>query len=1089
MSRGIPIIAGGRGGRFPRPSAPAISGITELSVGETTAVIAWTTDIAGTSQIEYGTTTSYGSSTTLSETLTTAHQQTITGLSNSTTYHYRVITRANGRTTYSGDGDFETGSGSPCVISNVVEELVSDDSATITWDTDLPATSQIEYGTTVEYGSTTTLNSDLETSHSETISGLESETTYHYRVVSVANGQTTNGDDGTFTTTAEPVVSEIPRGMWDTFTAHRDAENWAGSGVLYLPTGGYAQLADASVTDLDYSQDFSIEVATLVEAYQYLPVNTALFGKKQYTYNHTAGFAIYGNTPQVRSFGKRFSAKVSDGTYSATANAANYVQGPCHIVVTWDRSEKTVTIYVNGEADGSGSSSSLVPASIENSQVLKFGASLSNVFAARLWNRLLSSAEVTALHAEFAAHSNSTPTGFDRTSLVSEWLMTEACAADGSAGTTHIKDNVGTNHLELLSNAELLSGAGDLAWVAPADEATDVETACFFEASGGEAELTTPSLPLQYYFQLDTAATFDTANLRESDWVPRYAMWKPLLKPATTYYARVKCRDKAENESDYTTAVSFTTRAAKTWYVRPGSFTTSQLSDATRQPDTGVYGDQDGSSYANAWNGFTSIVFGTDGVSPGDTLYVCGTHVHECITVNYISSQGIQLISESGIDDNCWITIRMDYATDPGYVWKAYWDNRAAVTWTGPDANGVYSTTGLSYGVSAEYVDGVYTKLHPQTATTWTDDLGHYYNGSGTRYVKLTDGSDPTGKVLSPTNGYYFNLGRSSYVRFVGCNFRATVDVTRYDECNSNMPCSHHIQFTDCNLMHCGIPLYNSNHDWTIDGCEISWNADAVYLIYQAGPIAHRLTVRGCHIHHIGRPDFPGTDEHAVGIQCGDDHLVEYNELNNCGSAIEPWTSSYSMKNGTIRYNYIHDVHVATTSGQGIAISGSTSSVEGLRTGWEVYGNIIANVGINGTVGYQGIGISTNFNDYVHIYNNIIYTTLNSGIRCIPVGGSANSFADVDHNIIVEAKATEYVYIKAATDDSGTLIRDNVYYDLTSTPDNYLYPGDAVETDNETADPKFASFPPTQLAHFALQVDSPAWDHGWERIPIEDIGL
>lgn len=88
-------------------------------------------------------------------------------------------------------------------ISAIVEADVRTTQATITWTTDIPASSQIEYGETGAYGSTTTLDETLTTSHSQTILSLTADTLYHYRVVSAADGQTGQSADGTFTTEAE----------------------------------------------------------------------------------------------------------------------------------------------------------------------------------------------------------------------------------------------------------------------------------------------------------------------------------------------------------------------------------------------------------------------------------------------------------------------------------------------------------------------------------------------------------------------------------------------------------------------------------------------------------------------------------------------------------------------------------------------------------------------------------------------------------------------------------------------------------------------------------------------------------------------
>ena len=70
------------------------------------------------------------------------------------------------------------------VIFNVIASGVTTAGATITWSTDEPSDSQVEYGTTQAFGSMTPLNTSAVTSHSATLAGLTSNTLYHFRVYS-----------------------------------------------------------------------------------------------------------------------------------------------------------------------------------------------------------------------------------------------------------------------------------------------------------------------------------------------------------------------------------------------------------------------------------------------------------------------------------------------------------------------------------------------------------------------------------------------------------------------------------------------------------------------------------------------------------------------------------------------------------------------------------------------------------------------------------------------------------------------------------------------------------------------------------------
>jgi hypothetical protein len=63
----------------------------------------------------------------------------------------------------------------------------------------VPTDSQVEYGPTGAYGSSTILNASLVVSHAQALSGLTQGTLYHYRVKSRnAAGTLTVSDDFTF---------------------------------------------------------------------------------------------------------------------------------------------------------------------------------------------------------------------------------------------------------------------------------------------------------------------------------------------------------------------------------------------------------------------------------------------------------------------------------------------------------------------------------------------------------------------------------------------------------------------------------------------------------------------------------------------------------------------------------------------------------------------------------------------------------------------------------------------------------------------------------------------------------------------------
>ena len=97
----------------------------------------------------------------------------------------------------------------PPAIRDVAAGAVTMSGATITWLTDQPADSQVEYGPSTAYGSSTALDATLVTSHTAVLTGLASDTTYHVRVKSRnAAGLLSTSDERTFRTlsTVVPLV-------------------------------------------------------------------------------------------------------------------------------------------------------------------------------------------------------------------------------------------------------------------------------------------------------------------------------------------------------------------------------------------------------------------------------------------------------------------------------------------------------------------------------------------------------------------------------------------------------------------------------------------------------------------------------------------------------------------------------------------------------------------------------------------------------------------------------------------------------------------------------------------------------------------
>ena len=86
-----------------------ISALQSQAITTTGATISWTTNEDSNSRVEYGTTDSYGSSSTLDGAWVQSHSVTLTGLVPGTVYHYRAISAdVSGNTTVSDDSTLTT---------------------------------------------------------------------------------------------------------------------------------------------------------------------------------------------------------------------------------------------------------------------------------------------------------------------------------------------------------------------------------------------------------------------------------------------------------------------------------------------------------------------------------------------------------------------------------------------------------------------------------------------------------------------------------------------------------------------------------------------------------------------------------------------------------------------------------------------------------------------------------------------------------------------------------------------------------------------------------------------------------------------
>lgn len=144
------------------------------------------------------------------------------------------------------------------VVSAVSASSVTQTGATVTWTTNESSDSQVEYGSSVSYGNSTTLNTSMVTSHSVALSGLSGGVTYHYRVKSKdAAGNLTTSADNTFTTVTPPDTTAPSAPGTPTLSVVSSSQinlSWTASTDTVGVTGYRVERCSGSTTCSSYSQ-------------------------------------------------------------------------------------------------------------------------------------------------------------------------------------------------------------------------------------------------------------------------------------------------------------------------------------------------------------------------------------------------------------------------------------------------------------------------------------------------------------------------------------------------------------------------------------------------------------------------------------------------------------------------------------------------------------------------------------------------------------------------------------------------------------------------------------------------------------------
>ena len=442
---------------------PAISSVAS-STTLTTATVTWTTNEAASSTVNYGANASYGTAST-SASLVTSHSIILSGLSASTAYHFQVGgADASGNISTSSDLVFTT-TAPPDLTAPIISSVASSTtsgSATITWTTNEAATSTLNYGTTISYGSASSSSATATTTHSFTLTGLSASTLYHFRASSAdASGNLATSSDYTFTTSAADLTTGLV-GYWaletGSGTSAVDSISSNNGTLTNGPTWVTGQVGNYGV-NFDGTDDF-ISTSDIAATENIGTITVSVWAKStsadlagtQYIFAKSRSGQTNISWEITKSAQERFGFSVSNGTTKASAvsDSAFADTNWHHVVGVYDGTD--VNIYVDGAA--ADATPGALTGNVSNTTYyvcIGTGSTGANCTTAvvfsgsiddpRIYNRALSSSEVDSLY-DYRGIDVTVPiissiaSSTDATTATITWTTNENATSTVNYGTT-----------------------------------------------------------------------------------------------------------------------------------------------------------------------------------------------------------------------------------------------------------------------------------------------------------------------------------------------------------------------------------------------------------------------------------------------------------------------------------------------------------------------------------------------------------------------------------------------------------------------------------------------------------------------------
>ena len=284
---------------------------------------------------------------------------------------------------------------------------------------------------------------------------------------------------------------------------------------------------------------------------------------------------------------------------------------------------------------------------------------------------------------------------------------------------------------------------------------------------------------------------------------------------------------------------------------------------------------------------------------PGDTLWICGLHVHSLTRLQEMGGFYRALTVLSGSSEAERTVIRGDYAPDPGGALgrRTGWLDRngpmkAAVYYSIPLWASVWGKDWIFQDIGVNGPESHVVLENAATLTECKSTPGSHYStdyATGSKlYIHTTDGANPGDRIAINWWGYQLQLPNDSqYVTFK--------NLTYYNPSRFLVRGLNAITWEGCKFIygwHSFITPTDTNQNLQVLNCEFGWAGNGIYNVSQKpengwNDTTRNFTYSGNYFHDIGvRENTWNGDAHAIGIQGGDNGLIENNIMINCGNAL-----------------------------------------------------------------------------------------------------------------------------------------------------------------------------------------------------------